>query len=74
MLKYLQPDALPFLIYSNKYRNKYITMNGPCNVKFSNAQQAKQTYKYKNIKEKMYTCNAAIWSNKICRQKQLTLF
>ena len=38
-----------------------------------NAQRAKHTYKYKNIKEKLYKCNAAIWYNKSCKQKQLTL-
>ena len=47
-------------------------MHSPYNVKFINAQQAKQTYKYKNIKEKLYKNNAAIWYNKSCRQKQLT--
>ena len=36
-----------------------------------NAQQAKQTYKYMNIKEKLYNNKAAIWYNKSCRQKQL---
>ena len=43
-------------------------MHGPYNVKFINGQQAKQTYKYKNIKEKLYKCNAAIWYNKSGRQ------
>jgi hypothetical protein len=47
-------------------------MHGPKNVKFINTQQAKQIYQYKNIKEKLYKTNAAIWYNTTCRQKQLT--
>ena len=39
-------------------------MHGPYNIKFINAQQAKQTYKYKNIKEKLYNSKAAIWYKK----------
>jgi hypothetical protein len=31
-----------------------ITMHGLYNIKFINAQQAKETYKYKNIGEKQY--------------------
>jgi hypothetical protein len=46
-------------------------MHGPVNVKFTNARQAKETYQYRNIKEKLYKTNAAIWYNKICREKQL---
>jgi len=42
------------------------------NVKFINAKQANEAYQYKNIKRKQYKTNAAIWCNKICRQKQLT--
>ena len=42
------------------------------NVKLIKAQQAKGTHKYKNIKENLYKCNAAIWYNKTCRQKNLT--
>jgi len=45
-------------------------MHSPVNVKFINAQQAKQTYQY-NTKEKLYKTNAAIWYNKIHRKKQL---
>ena len=41
-------------------------------VKFSNAQEAKQLYQYKNIKEKPYNTNAAIWYKTTGRQKQLT--
>jgi hypothetical protein len=35
-------------------------MHGSENVKFANAQKAKQTYQYKNIKQKLYKTNAAI--------------
>ena len=31
-----------------------IAMHGQYNIKFINAQQAKQRYKYKNIKEELY--------------------
>ena len=44
------------------------TMHGQYNIKFISAQQTKQTYKHKNIKEKLYKCKAAIWYNKSCRQ------
>jgi len=47
-------------------------MHGPGNVKFVNAQQAKQNDQYKYIKEKVYMTNDAIRYNKTCRQKQLT--
>ena len=46
-------------------------MHGPMNVKFANAKQAKETYQYRNIKEKLFKTNAAIWYNKICREKQI---
>jgi hypothetical protein len=49
-----------------------IEMHGQHNIKFSNAQQAKQIHRYKNIKLKLYKTNAAIWYNKTCRHKQLT--
>ena len=42
-------------------------MHGPLNVKFVNAQQAKQTYQYNNTKQKLYKTNAAVWYNNICR-------
>jgi hypothetical protein len=42
------------------------------NVKFASAKQAKETYQYRNTKEKLYKTNAVIWYNKICRKKQLT--
>jgi len=47
-------------------------MHSPKNVKFINAQQAKQIHQYKEIKEKLYKTNAATWYNTTCRQKQLT--
>jgi hypothetical protein len=46
-------------------------MHGTTNIKFMDAKQASDTYKYKNTKRKLYRTNAAIWYNKVCRQKQL---
>jgi hypothetical protein len=46
--------------------------HGHTNVKLVNAKQAKETYRYRNTKEKLYKTNAAIRHNKICREKQLT--
>jgi len=46
-------------------------MHGPMNIKFISAKQTKETYQYRNIKGKLYKTNAAIWYNKICREKQL---
>jgi len=43
-------------------------MHGPQDIKFVSSQQAKQTYQYKNTKEKLYKTNAAICLNKICRK------
>ena len=48
-------------------------MHGTTNIKFVDAQQAKLAYQYRNTKRKLYETNAAIWYNKICRQKRLTL-
>jgi hypothetical protein len=42
------------------------------NVKFISAQQAKQIYHFKNIKERLYKTNALAWYNKTCRELQLT--
>jgi hypothetical protein len=42
-------------------------MRGQQNIKFCNAEQTKQIYKYKNIKIKLYKNNAAIWYNKTCK-------
>jgi hypothetical protein len=39
-------------------------------IKFINAKQAKEKYQYRNIKTKLYKGNAAIWYNKILREKQ----
>ena len=47
-------------------------MHGQQNVKFGDAKQAAQTYKYKNIKMKLYKNNAAVWYNMKCRLKQVT--
>ena len=44
-------------------------MRGRLNVKFVNAKQAKETYQYKNTTEKLYKTNAAMWYNKIFREK-----
>jgi hypothetical protein len=50
----------------------YTMMHGNTKLKFSDAKQARHIYNYKKIKIKLYRTNAAIWYNKICRQKQLT--
>ena len=47
-------------------------MHRSTKLKFSDAKQAREIYNYKNIKRKLYRRNAAIWYNKIRRQKQLT--
>jgi len=47
-------------------------MHGPMNIKFIDAQQAKDLYQFKNIEIKLYRTNAAVWYNKLCRQKELT--
>jgi hypothetical protein len=47
-------------------------MHGTKNIKFATAQQAKQIYQYKKIKEKLYKSSATTWYNKTCRKKQLT--
>jgi hypothetical protein len=39
-------------------------MHGPLNVKFASAKQAKETYQYRNTKEKVYKTNAAIGCEK----------
>ena len=43
---------------------KCVKLHGAQNIKFATAQQAKQIYQYKNIKEKLYKTNAAIYYNK----------
>jgi len=47
-------------------------MHGQQNIKICNAEQAKHLYRYKNIKTKLYKCNAAIWYNKTRRIKHVT--
>jgi len=47
-------------------------MHGPLKIEFIDAKQAKETYQYENIKRKLYKVNAAIWYNKVSKQKQLT--
>jgi hypothetical protein len=47
-------------------------MRGIQLIKFGNAQQAKLTNNYKNIKVKLHSTNASIWFNKICKLEQLT--
>jgi hypothetical protein len=39
-------------------------MHGQPNIKICSAKQAKQIFKYKKIKIKLYKNNAAIWYNK----------
>jgi len=41
-------------------------------IKICIAKQAKDIYRYKTTKSKLYKINAAIWFNKTCRAKQLT--
>jgi hypothetical protein len=38
-------------------------MHGTMNLKFANAKQAKDTYEYRNIKQKLHKTTAAIWFN-----------
>ena len=39
-------------------------MHGNSNIKFIVAKQAKEIYKYKTTKRKVYRTNSAIWFNK----------
>jgi len=50
----------------------YTELHDQRNIKFCVAKQAKQIYKYKNIKTKLYKNNADIWYNKTCRMKRIT--
>ena len=36
-------------------------MHGQQNIKICNAEQAKHLHRYKNIKTKLYKCNATTW-------------
>jgi hypothetical protein len=67
---YMQPYMVYFPCWLALHN--CISMHGKKNIKFANTQQAKQIYQYKNIKEKLYTSNAAICYNKTCRQKRLS--
>jgi hypothetical protein len=49
-----------FILYN------YITMHSAKNIKFATVQQAKQIYRYDNVKEKLCKAKAAIWYNKTC--------
>jgi hypothetical protein len=44
-------------------------MHGTMNLKFANAKQAKETYEYRNIKQKLHKTTAAIWFNKTYRER-----
>jgi len=48
-------------------------MHAHLNVKFVNDKEAKETYQYRNTKEKLYKTNAPIWCNKLCTEKQVTV-
>jgi len=61
------------MVYAILKFHKFFTMHVHTNVKFVNAKQAKETYQYRNTKEKLWKTNAPIWYIKICRGKQLTL-
>ena len=47
-------------------------MHGNSNIKCIVAKEVKEIYQHKNTKRKLYRTNAAIWSNRTCRHKQLT--
>ena len=47
-------------------------MHAHTNTKFISAKQAKGIQSYKNTKRRLYGTIAAIWYNKICRDKQLS--
>ena len=47
-------------------------MHGTIDIKYIEAKQTKEIYQFKNTKRKLYRTKAAIWYNKICRQKRLT--
>jgi len=47
-------------------------MHGQQYIKIFTAKQAKEIYRYKTIKTKLYKIKEAIWFNKTCRIKQLT--
>ena len=47
-------------------------MHGKTALKFIDAKQAQDFFKYKNTQRKLYKVNSAIWFNKTCKQKGLT--
>jgi hypothetical protein len=47
-------------------------MHGQTNIKLVSAKQAEEIYAHKNTKSRLYKTIAAIWYNKICRDKQLS--
>jgi hypothetical protein len=49
-----------------------MTMHGQNHLKFIYAKQAKAIHEYKSLKRRLYNITAAIWYNKICREKHLT--
>jgi hypothetical protein len=63
----IKKECIKLVITQNR-----IKVHGQQNLQFCIATQAKQTYKYKNIKIELYKNNAAIWFNKTCRMKQIT--
>jgi hypothetical protein len=60
----LNESAFSWLIYSE------FRMHGEGHIKFISAQQARLTYKYQNIKEKLLKTNVSIWFNKICKANE----
>jgi hypothetical protein len=64
----LEIYAISIFKYTTSKMN-ILTTHGPMNVKVINAQQAKETYQYRNIKRKLCKTNAAVWYNKTCRDK-----
>jgi len=47
-------------------------MHGHKSLKFANAKQAQEIFKFKTLKRRLHITTAAIWFNKACRTKQLT--
>jgi hypothetical protein len=55
-------------------RKESIMMHGHRVLKLIDAKQAKDTHLYKNTKEKLYKTMAAVWHNKLCRDKPLITY
>ena len=47
-------------------------MHGHRNLKLANAQQAREIFQFKTLKQLLHKTTAAIWFNETCRAKQLT--